>query len=30
VLITGRISEDCPGGICRMAVGGLAWHEAAG
>jgi hypothetical protein len=30
VLTTGRTSEDWPGGICRMAVGGLAWHEAAG
>ena len=30
VLITGRTSGDWPGGICRIAVGGLACHEAAG
>ena len=30
MLITGRISEDWPGGIRRITVGGLASHEAAG
>jgi hypothetical protein len=30
VLITSRISKDWLGGIRRMAVGGLASHEAAG
>jgi len=30
VLITGRTSEDWLGGIRRIAVGGLASHEAAG
>ena len=30
VLITSRTSEDWPGGIRRIAVGGLASHEAAG
>jgi hypothetical protein len=29
VLITGRTSADWPGGICRIAVGGLASHGAA-
>ena len=30
VLITSRTSEDWPGGIGRIAVGGLASHEATG
>jgi hypothetical protein len=30
VLITSRTSEDWPGGIRRIAVGGLASHAAAG
>ena len=30
VLITSRTSEDWLGGIRRIAVGGLAWHEATG
>ena len=30
VLITSRTSEDWPGGIRRIAVGGLASHEATG
>ena len=30
MLITSRASEDWPGGIRRIAVGGLAWHEATG
>jgi len=29
-LITGRTSEDWLGGIRRIAVGGPAWHGAAG
>ena len=30
VLITGRASEDWLGGMHRIAVGGLASHEATG
>ena len=30
MLITSRASEDWLGGIGRMAVGRLAWHEVAG
>jgi len=30
VLITSRTSEDWLGGIRRIAVGGLGWHEVTG